>query len=330
MLQGARIEAALAGRVMMVVVVAVAMSVARPAGAQERYELTDQGWTQVAAPEPGTPEAELQAVRKLLAEDRLKEALAAADAWVEAYPARDDMAAALLLRGDIKVAMGEYWEALYDYEQTIIEWPASAEYLTAIEREYAVAEVFLGGWKRKLLGVRVLPTDGEGEELLIRVQERAPGSAIGEKASLRLADYYFQKQEMNLAAEAYDIFLGNYSQSDQREWAMLRLIQANLARFKGPEFDGTGLLEADERLALYAAEFPAAAERIGVPALRARIAESMARRDLSSAGWYDIRSDEVAAASVYRRLIRDYPETEAAQQAVRWLEKRGLEVTSSQ
>lgn len=312
-------------------VVVVLLTACGTAGlAQDRYELTDAGWERVAAPEPGTPEAELQHIRRLLAEGDAKGAMQTADAWIEANPGSDRMPQALLLRGDSKVAQQEYWEALYDYEQLIIEWPASPEYLTAIEREYAVAEVFIGGWKRKLLGLRVLPTDGEGEELLIRVQERAPGSTIGERASLRLADYYFGKQEMGLAAEAYDLFLANYPQSDRREWAMLRLIQANLARFKGPEFDGTGLLEADERLALYAAEFPAAAERIGVDALRERIAESQAKRDLTSAAWYDRRGDEVAATSVYRRLVRDYPQTTAAQDAVRWLDKHGYAVTSEQ
>ena len=294
--------------------------------AQETFELTGQGWSQVAGPEAGTPAAALQEVRRALAEDRGQDALELADAWIEAHPAEPTMPMALLLRGDAKVALGDYWEALYDYEQVIREWPQAAEYLTAVEREYAVAQVFIGGWKRKLLGLPILPTDGEGEELLIRVQERAPGSRVGHDASLALADYYFGKQQMKLAAEAYDLFMDNYPDSERREWALLRLIQANLARFKGPRFDGTGLIEADERLQQYAAEYPASAERIGVDALRERITESLARRDLSSAGWYARRGDPVAAATVYRRLIEDFPQTRAAREAIVWLEQRDLAV----
>ncbi len=313
-------------KALLLLMVAVATTTAHT---QQRYELTDDGWAEITALPAGSPEAALQDIRRQLAQEQSQAALQAAQEWIETHPAHNYMPQALLLRGDAHVALGQYWESLYDYEQLIIEWPASAEYLTAVEREYAVAQVFIGGWKRKLLGLRILPTDGEGEELLIRVQERTPGSAIGERASLALADYYFGTQEMGLAAEAYDLFLGNYPQSDRREWAMLRLIQSNLARFKGPEFDGTGLLEADERLALYAAEFPAAAERIGVEALRERIAESLAKRDLTSAAWYDRRGDAVAAASVYRRLVRDFPQTTAARDAVRWLETNGFPVVET-
>lgn len=308
------------------VVVALAMGgyVGLPSAGQETFELTGDGWAQVAAPEPGTPEAALQTIRKALAEDRGKEALELADAWIEANPGNGYMPMALLLRGDAKVALNDYWEALYDYEQVILSYPASAEYLTAIEREYGIAQVFLDGYKRKLLGLRLLPTGGEGEELMIRVQERAPGSRVGHDASLALSDYYFNQQQMTLAAEAYDLFMENYPDSDRREWALLRLIQANLARFKGPRFDGTGLIEADERLQQYALEYPASAERIGVAGLRERITESLARRDLSTADWYARRGDPVAAATMYRRLVEEFPQSRAAREAIAWLDEQGL------
>ncbi len=288
-------------------------SVAR---AQERYELSGGGWEQVEAPQPDSPEGRLQSTRKLLAEERYKQAKQSADAWINEHPDSGLMPEALLVRADALVGMNDYWNALYDYEAIILDWPASEAYLTAVEREYQVAKVFIGGWKRKLLGLAILPTDGEGEELLIRVQERAPGTAIGEQASIDLADYYFAQADMQLASDAYDLFLENYPSSARREWAMLRLIHANLARFKGPAFDGTGLLEADERLAQYEAEYPAAAERIGASALRVRIRESQAQRDLLAGGWYMTRGDTVAAASVYRRLVNDYPDTTAARDAV--------------
>jgi outer membrane protein assembly factor BamD len=294
--------------------------------AAEQYELTERGWQQVAAPDPGSPEGKLQQARKLLAEERFKQAHAAADAWIEENPDSTLMPEALLVRADALVGRGDYWNALYDYEAIILDWPSSEAYLTAVQREYQIAKVFIGGWKRKFLGLAILPTDGEGEELLIRVQERAPGTVVGEQASIDLADYYFRQAEMQLAADAYDLFLENYPNSPRREWAMLRLIQANLARFKGPAFDGTGLIEADERLAQYEAEFPATAERIGATALRVRIRESLAKRDLLSGQWYKTRSDNVAAASVYRRLVNDYPDTAAAREAVQRLDAMGTPV----
>ncbi|MEM6855465.1 MAG: outer membrane protein assembly factor BamD, partial [Planctomycetota bacterium] len=179
------------------------------------------------------------------------------------------------------------------------------------------------GFKRKLWGIRWLPADGEGAELLIRVQERAPGSPIGERASIALADYYFDSAQTILATEAYDLFLINYPESELRQWALLRLIQASLARFKGPEFDGTGLIDAGERLRQYRDEFPAAAERVGVEALLVRIRESLARRDFASANWYDRTGEDVSAVLLYRRLIQEYSDTAAARDAVARLDAMG-------
>ncbi len=93
---------------------------------------------------------------------------------------------------------------------------------------------------------------------------------------------------------------------------MLRLIQANLATFKGPEFDATGLLEASQRLRQYQQEFPAAAERIGAEALLVRVDESLALKGYRDADWYRRRGDRWSAVTMYERVIRDFPQTAAA------------------
>ena len=140
---------------------------------------------------------------------------------------------------------------------------------------------------------------------------------------ITLGDFYFAQSQMKLASETYDLFLLNYPDSDRREWAMLRSIQASLARYQGPRFSQTGLIDARQRLQLYEAEFPAAAERIGAAALLTRIEESLALRDYTTARWYDRTGEDVSAATLYRRIVRDFPQTAAARRALERLEKIG-------
>ncbi|MEM9419229.1 MAG: outer membrane protein assembly factor BamD [Planctomycetota bacterium] len=294
-----------------------------PAAGQSSYELTDEGFEAIAVPEPGTPAAELAAARKLIAQDEPKKALKALEQWIKDNPNDPLAVEAYLLRGDAKAANGDFYKALFDYEEVITYYPASEQFWTAIEREYEIGVLYTTGFRRKLWGVRWLPADGEGAELLIRVQERAPGSPIGERASIALADHYFNSSQMILATDAYDLFLINYPESELRQWALLRLIQASLARFKGPEFDGTGLIDAGERLQQYRDEYPAAAERVGVEALLVRIRESLARRDFTTANWYDRTGEKVSAVLLYRRLIEEYSDTAAARDAVARLEAMG-------
>ncbi len=297
-----------------------------PANAQQRYDLEEDGqWVAKAAADPDSPEGQLDAIRKLVAQDEGKKAKHAADDWIENHENHELMPEALLIRGDANVARKHFFKSLYDYERVIREYPGSEQFHTAMRREFEVAKLFMSGVKRRLWGMRILPASDEAEELLVRIQERGPGSELGELASLTLADYYFDKPQMDSAADTYDLFLINYPRSERREWAMVRLIQANLARFKGPRFDATGLIDAGQRLKTYRAQYPASAERLGVDALLIRIDESLAMRDLVAADWHVQRKQPLSAIYLYQRVLQDYPRTAAAQDALRALHTLGAE-----
>ncbi len=301
------------------VVLAACAGIATPAAAQKTYELTKEGLKEVEAPEPGTPLAELEAVRKALAKGNPARAQEKATAWLERYPNHARRSEAYLLRGDAKAAQHDYYQALFDYESLLRRFPESPHFRTALRREFHIARAFARGLNRQLWGLRILPADGEAEELFIRIQERAPGSELAERAGIELGDLYYRQADMKLAAEAYDLFLENYPDSQWREYAMLRQIMANLANFKGPRFDMTGLLEARNRLQTYKETFPAGAEEVGVDALLTRIEETMVRRTLLVAGWYEGRGEQVSARTLYRRLLDNHPRSAAAQTALRRL-----------
>ena len=291
------------------------------AHAQEQYKLINGQWEKLATYPPNSPEGKLQTIRKKIAEEQYREAEDLAKSWIAQYPDSPMLVEAYLLSGDAKTGRKYYYEALYDYEKVIRDFPASEQFHTALEREYQIGRLYLKGIKRRLFSMPIIPADSEGEELLIRIQERAPGSALGEKASLFLADHLYDIGDMEDAAEAYDLFLTNYPFSSQREWAMLRLIHASLARFKGPQYDPSGLIEAQTRLEVFREEFPASAERIGANSLIVRIQESLALKHLSSAEWYITRGNEISAAYTLRRIIEDFPQTTAARQALKRLTK---------
>ena len=279
-------------------------------------------------PEPGTPAAELADARRLIAEDELKQAEKQLSKWLKVHKGHPLRVEALLLRGDARLMAGDFYKSLFDYEAIATYYPATEQFNVALRREFEVATRYTQGVKRKLWGRRWLAAGDDGAELLIRIQERVPGSELGERASLALSDFYFHDGQMDLAAEAYDLFLINYPRSDQRSLAMLRGVQASLARFSGPEFDATGLIDAQERLRQFENEFPAAAERIGAAGLRVRIRESLARRDFSSADWYDRTGQDVSAAVLYRRLLAEYPDTRAGAQAAKRLGELGEAVVT--
>lgn len=302
---------------------------ASPADAQPTHELNEAGeLVPLAEPDPDTKEGQVQLIRRLLVAGDASGAEDAADEWIEENPLDPLVVEAYLIRADAIAAQGDYYRSLHDYELILTLYAGTEQYLVALEREYAIAKLFTGGLKRKTnwFGLRILGAEDVGIELLIRVQERLPGSELGERASIDIGDYYFDQGDMEMASEAYDLFLLNYPGSKQREWAMLRLIQASLARYKGPEFDPSGLTDAAQRLREYKRDYPAAAEKIGADALMVRINESLAKKKLVTAQWYEERGLERGAITMYRNVVTDYPGSAAAQEALKELNDRGLPV----
>jgi len=297
------------------------------AGAQStELKLDDSGqWEQTDAPVPGTTGALFADARRALADDRPGAARIALEPWIKANERSGDpfLPQALLLRGDALTALGDEYNALYDYERIIKEFAATESFTLAVERELNIGVKYVNGLDRKFFGVRILGAEDIGEELLIRVQERLPGSRVAERAGIELADYYYRTRQLKLAAEAYDLFVQLYPRSQYATKAMERRIYATIALYKGPRYDGSPLLDSQVLVRRFASLYPAQARAAGLDdALVARLDDSAADELLESARWYLKRDDEVSARFVLTRLMRERPRSAAAQSAYTFMLER--------
>ncbi len=292
----------------------------------EFVQAEDGTWVVASEPEAGTDEAVIAEARQLLAQDKPAAAERVIDRWIAAHEGGDNrwMAQALLLRGDTKTALGHEHNALFDYEEVILSYPASEEFVKAIEREFDIGVRYLRGMRRKLFGLRISKAESEGVELLVRVSERLIGSKLAEKAHLELAEYYYRTQDLKSAALMYELIVQNFPESEHRAEAMIRRIDANIAMFKGPRYDGSGLLEARFLIADFVARYPAEAQRAGVgDALNAWVDERQGEQMLDTAMWYLKRGDPTSARFVLRRLQRKHPQSIAAGRAIQIMVDRG-------
>lgn len=294
--------------------------VALPAPAQDTYTLSEEDqWVRQPAEETTAALTLLSQARQALAAGEHERAERLAGQWIERFPRHERLPEAYLLRGDALVAQQEYYEALFDYELIARSYPGSETFVTALSRELEIARLFARGTKRKLWGLRIIDAGDDAEELLIRIQERLPGSRLAEEAGLELGEYYFRRQRMELAIGMDSIFIENYPDSEHVSKVKRRLIRAHMASSKGPEFDAAGLHEARALLERLRIEEPAAAEQIGAEALLRHLDESDALKLLTTARWYIVRGDVIAAEFTLRRLIRTYPRTIAAGEALKML-----------
>ena len=286
---------------------------------QLQFELGgDDQWVRVAELDPESEEAQLVEVRRALSLQEPARAFNLVNGFIERNPFSRWRPEALLLRGDARVALGDEYEALMDYEEIARRYPGSAPFVPALEREYEIAKAYAGGLRRKFFGTfRILDASDDAEELFIRIQERLPGSALAERAGMSLADFYFERRDLFMAAEAYDLFIQNYPRSTQIDKARLRLIYSYLANFRGPDYDALGLLEAQARLRELQVTRPSLAQKVGAEALLVRVYESAAAKMLDTARWYITTGDPISAEFTIRRLIEEHPRSIAAIEALR-------------
>jgi len=306
----------------------IALFLAAPAAAQvSQFKLDENGhWVPVPAPQLDADAAVIAKARQLLADEKPQQAKRILSTWIEKNERGSSpyLPQAYLLRGDATTGAGNEFKALYDYEAVIKGFPQTEEYVLAIRRELEIAIKYVFGMKYKWLGLRWSAGDSIGEELLVRVQERLPGSPEAERAGIELADYYYRNRDLRLAETAYQLFIENFPKSQHLSRAKQMRIYANIAQFSGPQYDASGLNEARILIEEFTATDPVAAKRLGLSdALIARLDESAAAQVLDKARWYLRRGDPVAARLVLQRVVSAHAQTVAAQTALDMLTERG-------
>lgn len=292
------------------------------------FQLDEEGrLVQQSAPAPGSDAAVMASVRASLADGRISSARRELDAWLTTYELTSNpyVPEALLLRGDCKLADADEYEALLDYEEVAKNFSGSEQFAPALERQFEVAMLYLGGLRKKVFGLFRMDSGVPiAEDILVRINERLPGSRLAERALLELADYYYRNRDLRGASETYDVFIQNFPNSDARPLAMQRLIYSNIAQFKGPRYDAAPLLDARYQIDTLVQEFPAHAQEAGLgPELQARLDESRAAQVLGVAQWYLKRGDPISARLTLRRLVRTFPGTRSAREGLDIIEKRG-------
>jgi outer membrane assembly lipoprotein YfiO len=241
--------------------------------------------------------------------------------WLLKNPKAPDRPRALLLMAQTYFELGDRLECFYQGDELIDNYPDSKLFFPTLELQYRVADAYLSGYKNKFLGLRIVPMDDTAIEMLFRIQERAPGSPLAEKALARSADFYYRTSQFDLAADAYGAFVRIYPRSNEVARARLRQAYSNFAQFRGPRYDGTPLLDARTQFLGIQARDPELAREEGVQQFIDRIDEQLAAKLVVNAQYYERVGEPKAAVFVYRSLVQRYPASREAVAARKILEK---------
>jgi len=288
------------------------------------YDPDRKTWAEAPPPPPGTAEGDLHAVRAQIEEGKYRPALSAIKEFVERYGESDPLYPQVkIAKAEALVGQCEYYKAHETLQEFLSEFGGMAPTSEALRLEFTIAEAYLRGAKRKILGLRVLSGEDIAFQILDEIAADYPDSRLAELATKTKADHLFDNGEHTLAELEYARLLREYPQSRYYPFALRRSAEAALTSFAGVDYDEAAIIEAAERYREYRLRYTHQADREGVGNILDSIREMRAEKDFAVGAYYE-RTDHLSSAIFYYRLVcEDWLDTIGATKAAARLELLG-------
>ncbi|MFH1355365.1 MAG: tetratricopeptide repeat protein, partial [Candidatus Omnitrophota bacterium] len=217
--------------------------------------------------------------------------------------------------GLIEEKMGNPYQAFLEFQKVIDKYPFSERIQEIIEREYNIAEVFMSGEKRKVLGV-ALPVENPAIEILYKVIENSYYGPLAPKAEYKLGLVLKGLMRYYEAEEAFNKVITNYPESEWVEPAKYQIALARASVSRGPDYDQGATQEAQEKFAAFIEEHPDAVLSDKAEDNISQLKEKEAESSYNSARFYEKQNKSEAARIYYGDVIGHHPESPWAVKAM--------------
>jgi len=247
---------------------------------------------------------------------------------IKKYPDSAYRAEAMWRRGEALFAQKDYYQAFEQYEEMLTQYAGSPHYRQALERQMAIAELYLGPVRRRVWGMPLLSGETEAIEILRRVYEHQPAGDLAEACLLRIADYYYEKGQWQEAEDYYNKYCQAFPNGGRVVHAELARAKCAIARCSGARYDVTSLGLAYDRLRRFQQKYPDAAQEEGVADLLVQLRRSQAEALYNVAAHYFRAGKPLASAFYAEQVVARYADTPSADEARALLAKMNLEKES--
>ncbi|MGB8225291.1 MAG: tetratricopeptide repeat protein [Sedimentisphaerales bacterium] len=219
------------------------------------------------------------------------------------------------VKAELLYSQRKYEKASEAYDKFTDDFPQSAFYLSALERQYQIGTAFLGGQKKRALGVISITAYDEGGAIMNKIADKAGDAPIAKNALQTLA----QSDEKRGAY--YDSYLVWSDMSNR--WptgpvgqdALLGMARTLEKDYRGPKFDGKVLESSRSYYSEYQKRYEDKAAELQIPQKLGVIDEKLAEKEMTVADYYARTGSYNAANLYYQRITEVWPSSVAAKSA---------------
>lgn len=243
----------------------------------------------------------------------------AADGWRNSALEQD----ALFMQGEASFFANDYVLANRAYEILVNRYSGTPQLDLVEARRFEIAQYWLAlkrhgsGWSLENQSRPMSGLDKEARRILHRIRLDDPTGKLADDATFALANAFMEEEMWADAADAYEDLRRTYPGSVHQYLAHKFELQARLAAYRGPDYDGTDLNKAEKVLRSLLSQFP---EEVGedqeqLAEQGGRVRYLLAERDWEMGQYYEGRGENRAAKHYYTQVARKFDDTAFAADA---------------
>lgn len=273
-----------------------------------------------------TAELQIEYTRGLMVDGEYKKALRETDKFQNFYADAPEADQNQFLRGEIKLAMGDYMDAAKEFQLVISGYPESDLFDDVIEKQYEIGDRFYELGEKRLAEddwykFRFFPKKPfkQAIEVYSMVIENQPFTAAAAEAQYKVGLCHYTREEYQEAAFEYRRVIEDYAGSDSVDEAAYGLAMCYYKQSLPPAYDQTPSYLTIEAINSFKERYPADARVADLEPKVTEMTEAIATQRYETAKFYERRRLFDSARIYYQLVVEEFPGTEAASKAQEWL-----------
>lgn len=208
---------------------------------------------------------------------------------------------------------GEFWQAYKSYQKMLEKYPSSTFFEQAIEREFAIGNLYLAGEPQRLWKIPLGPSMEKTIEIYETIIKNAPYGKYAALSQFKIGLANEKQKKFAEAVKAYNTLIDKYPGNDLVIDAQYQIGYAWMKASSEPEYDQSAAEKAIEAYQDFLVRYPASEKSAAAKSNIEMLSSRRVQGSLNIAQFYEKSGNLKAAYIYYNEVVRENPNSQQAQ-----------------
>ncbi len=239
---------------------------------------------------------------------------------IEHFPISSYSATSQYRIGELYSEKGDNLKAFWALQKVIENYPQTKLINKVVAKEFEITTSLFEGKRRKFAKIPLLGSVKTGE-LFEKITENEPFGKYAAESQYKSGLSYLKEKNPEAAKEAFQKVSDNYPKSEWAEKASYQLIHLSLKSKAKIARDQSYLSGTVDKCEEFKSSYPESEKEKEINTIIDSAHQKEAEKLFSVGLFYEKKREKKAATIYYQKIIRLYPQTEAAKKAEEKLKK---------